>query len=94
MVAADIPLDLWERVLIPADAALAPEAARYFLTLDFTPADHARMADLSDRAAEGTLTPAEREELAGYVRVGHRLALLQSKARVALRTPPAAPGRG
>jgi hypothetical protein len=93
MPAANTPLAIWERILTP-DPAMPPETACYLLRLDFTPADHARMEDLSGKAEAGTLTPAEQAELDDYVRVGHQLALLQSKARVALRQLAAANGHG
>ena len=95
MVVANTPLAIWERVLVANDRGISPDAARYLVQLDFTPADHARMAELSDGAVAGTLTPAEQAELADYVRVGHQLARLQSRARVALRAvAPAGNGYG
>jgi hypothetical protein len=92
MVVANTPLAIWERVLLAA-GDLTPDDARYLLRLDFSPADHARMEELNAGAAAGTLTPAERDELADYVRVGHHLARLQSAARVAVRGTTA-DGRG
>ncbi len=43
------------------------------------------MQMLADKAKAGTLTPSEQEEIDNYERVGHYLAILQSKARVALK---------
>jgi hypothetical protein len=43
------------------------------------------MAQLSAKAATGTLTSDEREELAEYLRVADLLALLQSRARNSLK---------
>jgi hypothetical protein len=91
---ANTPLAIWERVLSPADGGMTAETARYVLQLDFSPADHARMDDLNAQAQLGALSPAEREELDGYVRVGHKLALLQSQARAALRQLATVPARG
>jgi hypothetical protein len=82
---ADRPLTIWERVLAPDEGAMSADDARYLLRLDFSPADHARMAELGGRAAERPLAPDEAAELDDYLRVGHQLARLQSAARRALR---------
>ena len=63
---------------------ISPEAARTLLAFDFSAPDERRMAELSDLAGEGTLSAAERAELDEYVRAGHLLAVIHSKARVAL----------
>jgi hypothetical protein len=73
------------RVISPDAGEMPPDVARYLLSLDFTPADHERIADLSARAQEGTLSPDEVAELDGYLRVNDLLAILQSKARRSLR---------
>jgi hypothetical protein len=59
--------------------------ASYVLTLGFTEEDQARMKDLAERNQDGALSPEEEEELRNYVRAGHLLALLHSKARQALK---------
>jgi hypothetical protein len=82
---------IWDRVLGSASGPLAPEAAEYFLKLGFDPDDQTRITDLGEKAQAGTLTPDEREELEGYVQVGHWLALMHSKARVALGRPAGGP---
>ncbi len=43
------------------------------------------MHALAEKARQGTLTPEEQQEVDNYERVGHYLAILQSKARIALR---------
>jgi hypothetical protein len=43
------------------------------------------MRDLSEKARQGELTADEQREIDNYERVGHYLAILQSKARMALR---------
>jgi hypothetical protein len=58
--------------------------ARYLLTLGFGESDQARMHALAARNQEGAASAAEREELDGYVKAGHLLALLHSKARKSL----------
>jgi hypothetical protein len=43
------------------------------------------MHALAAKARDGTLTPAEREEVANYERVGSFLSLVKAKARVCLK---------
>lgn len=82
---ADPPLTAWERLLARPDRELSAEDARYLLRLDFSPADHARVADLGVKASAGTLTATEATELDDYIAVGHKLARLQILARRTLR---------
>lgn len=76
---------LWGRLLEPAESAMSPEAARYFLALSFPPTDLARMRALAEKARAGTLTTGEQSEMDTYEQVGHALSLLKSKARQALQ---------
>jgi hypothetical protein len=72
--------------LIRADKGnLARQLARYILTLGFDTADQARMDGLAARNQEGKLSAEEREELLNYVKAGHLLAVLHSKARKSLK---------
>lgn len=64
---------------------MTPEVARSILQVDYSEADHARMAELARKSNEGVLSDAEREELENYVVVGDLLSLLQSKARSYLK---------
>jgi hypothetical protein len=73
------------RVIKPDEGDMAPDLARYVLGLDFAVVDHERIAALSARAQEGTLSPDEEAELDGYLHVNDLLAILQSKARRSLR---------
>ena len=70
---------------------LSTETARELLRLRFDDSHHERVNFLSTKAQEGTLTPAERDEIDEYIRVGNRLAILHSKARQALRNAGVAP---
>jgi hypothetical protein len=81
------------RVIEPDMPTLAPEVARALLTLDFNPADKARMRQLSAKAREGTLTSDERAEVDNYERVGHLLNIMQSKARRSLKRRRPANGK-
>jgi len=64
---------------------LSRAAAQSLLQIDFPESDHARVAELSDKVQEGTLTDDERDELDEYIRVADMLAILQSKARRSIR---------
>jgi hypothetical protein len=72
--------------LIRADQGdLSQQLARYLLTLGFDEADQERMRDLANRNQNGALSRAEKDELLNYVKAGHLLALLHSKARKSLK---------
>jgi hypothetical protein len=77
---------IFSRVLEPNQATLSAAAARAILALGFPPADQRRMRQLSAKAQEGTLSPAEQDEIDNYERVGHILALWKSKARRSLKS--------
>ncbi len=75
---------IWQRLLRPERAGLAPAAARALLDLTLDEEDRERLNELSQKAHEGTLTSDEETELEGYRRVGYLLDLLHAKARNAL----------
>jgi len=79
---------VWERTLSPDQGDLAPEAARYFLNLEFAEADRARMNHLAAKASASSLTDAEEAELEHYMQLGWFIDLAKSKARLSLATPP------
>lgn len=81
---AEAEAAILNRVIAPQAGGLSPQLAEFVLSLDFPAGDHARVKELASKSNEGTLTPAERDELEGYVNVGHLLALLQAKARLSL----------
>ena len=64
---------------------MSPDTARRLLQLDFDPAEKARVTVLSQKAQEGTLLLDEQAELDEFIRVADALAVLQSRARQALR---------
>jgi hypothetical protein len=74
-----------ERVIEPQEGDLPLDLARYFLKLDFPPADHVRYAELSARAQQGVLSPEEATELDDYLNINAFLMIAQSKARWSLR---------
>ena len=76
---------IFARLIKANDGDLSRELARYILTLGFDEQDQVRMRELAERSQEGTLPPKERSELQNYVKAGHMLALLHSKARRSLK---------
>jgi hypothetical protein len=62
------------------------EVAQYLLAIDFSASDVERMNVLSQGAREGTLSAEEMRELDSYLHVGNLLTIMQSKARVYLRS--------
>jgi len=59
--------------------------AGFFLDLSLTEADNERIAELSEKANEGELTPDERDQLGLYVLLADFIAIMQSKARASLK---------
>jgi hypothetical protein len=76
---------IFGRLIQAKKGNLSRQLARFILSLGFDEADQARMEDLALRNQEGTLSEGEKEELFGYVKAGHLLALLHSKARKSLK---------
>ena len=79
---------IWARLMQAQNDELSPEAAEFLLALDFGESDRERMLQLADRSEAGTLTAEEQIEFDGYLHVGNLLAVMQSKARLALKTKP------
>ena len=76
---------IFERIVLPADPSFSDQTAKLILALDFAPADRIHMQELAEKARRGILSPTEEREIESYERVGHYLAILQSKARLHLR---------
>jgi hypothetical protein len=73
------------RLLLNGQGGGTPEFARYLLSLEFSDEDKARMHELAVKNQAGTISPQELRELDGYLKAGDLLAILQSKARMALQ---------
>ncbi len=84
MVIGESLAEVWERTVQPDQADLPPEAARYFLKLQFTEADRERMNTLAAKARAATLAQEEEMELANYMQLGWFIDLVKSKARLSL----------
>lgn len=82
----DPVLSIWSRLVSPSGQPLPPGLAGYVLRLGFDDGDRARMGELSEKAQAGSLSTEEREELDAYCHAAAFLSVLQSKARVALRS--------
>lgn len=82
--------EIWSRLIAPDEALLDAKAAQGLLQLRFNDVDCQRMEDLSRKANLGQLAEVERQELETFIEISHVLALLQSKARLSLRSQPAA----
>jgi hypothetical protein len=78
-------LVIFARLIKADDSDLSRELARYILTLGFDDEDQKKMTVLAGRNQEETLSGEEKVELKNFVRAGHLLALLHSKARMALK---------
>ncbi len=83
--AATSELAIFGRLIAADRGAMSRPLARYILTLGFDDAEQARMKDLAARNQEGALSRQEEDELLSYVKAGHLLALLHSKARKSLK---------
>jgi hypothetical protein len=75
---------IFGRLIQAKKGNLSRQLARFILSLGFDEADQARMEDLALRNQEGT-SRREKEELFGYVKGGHLLALLHFRARKSLK---------
>jgi hypothetical protein len=76
---------IFGRLLSNHKGEMTPDLARYVLTLGFNDTEQARMRELAAGNQHGGLSAEELEELMSYVKAGHLLALLHSKARKALK---------
>lgn len=77
------PSQIWERIVHSSKGDLAPEVARYFLSLGFTQAEKDRYQKLSARQ-HFELTYEEQSELTHLVHANMALMVLQAKARRSL----------
>jgi len=76
--------DIWARLMRAQKDELSTEAAEFLLSVNFEEGDRDRMLELADRSEAGTLTAEEGAEFDSYLHVGNFLAIMQSKARLAL----------
>jgi len=86
IVTANTSIAIFNRAIELDDEPLSPDTARHILRWGFAKMDQSRVSDLIEKLKAETISPDEREELEEFNRVNHLLALLKSKARIALRT--------
>ena len=79
---------IWARLMQAQKDELSPQAAEFLLTIGFGESDRQRMLQLAERSEAGTLTTDEQAEFDGYLHVGNLLAVMQSRARLALKRKP------
>lgn len=84
-VHADNDITILNRLVTSSINELTLSTAKLLLTIKFDDADIDRMNELGELAREGKLTPEQSNEIESYVRVGHFISILQSKARVTLK---------
>jgi len=68
------------------DADMSPAAAAAILSFGFSEQQEARMRDLASKARSGAMTADERAEADSFERVSSLIGMLQSKARISLKT--------
>ena len=78
-------VEIWNRAIQPEVGDLPAGAAREFLRLKLSAGDMERVAELSAKAGDGTLTAEEERELDQYLSVGRALEFIKAKARLSLR---------
>jgi len=76
---------IWARLMQSQRDDPSQEVARYLLSIGFGQRDRDRMRQLAERSESGELTDEERAEFDSYLHIGNLLAVMQSRARVALR---------
>ena len=79
---------IWARLIESQDRELSSGVAEFLLSIDFAEGDRQRMLELAERSEAGTLTAEEQAEFDGYLHIGNLLAVMQSKARLALNSKP------
>ena len=79
---------IWARLMQAQREDPSQEVARYLLSIGFGQRDRDRMQQLADGSESGNLTDEERAEFDSYLHIGNLLAVMQSRARVALRRNP------
>ena len=70
-------ISILERIIDPGAGNFTPEVARYFMSFDFSPDQHARCELLSGKAADGTLSQDEANELDEFLAANALLTVLQ-----------------
>ncbi len=75
-----------DTILTNLSGTLSPQAAEGILSLNFSDEQRQMMKLLAEKARAGELSEDEREHATSFERVSSLLGILQSRARVALRS--------
>jgi hypothetical protein len=76
---------IWARLIRTLEDDVSSEAAEFLLSIGFEESDRQRMLKLAEQSEAGILTADEQAEFDSYLHVGNLLAVMQSKARLALK---------
>jgi hypothetical protein len=90
MIAANRQKQVLDRFLDPVRDILTPDVARAIADLRVDASTQQLIEDLADRHHEGRLSPDELTEYEALVNGANVMAVLQAKARSALKTPTSA----
>jgi hypothetical protein len=82
---SDVEAAILARVVRPDNDDLPDEQAKALLRMRFEQSDLDRLHELVVKNQDNALTPAEKKELEGYLRVSAFLDLVHVKARYSLR---------
>jgi hypothetical protein len=83
--------DIWARLIRAQNCDPSAETAEFLLSIAFEDRDQKRMLELAERSEAGVLSVEEQAEFDSYLHIGNFLAVLQSKARIALKKNPQQP---
>ena len=75
-----------DTILTNLSGTISPEAAEGILSLGFSDEQRQMMTLLAEKARAGELSEDEREQATSFERISSLLGILQSRARVALRS--------
>lgn len=78
---------IWARLIRAQMEELSSDAAEFLLSIDFEERDRQTMLELAERSEAGILIAEEQAEFDSYLHIGNFLAVMQSKARLALKKP-------
>jgi hypothetical protein len=83
--------DIWARLIRAQNCDPSAETAEFLVSIAFEDRDQESMLVLGERSEGAVLTAEEQAEFDSYLHTGNLLAVLQSKARLALKNNPRDP---
>src|SRR5215467_6924045 len=85
LVTSNTEAAILARVIESESNAITHDVAQYLLSMQLPLADKERVNELSAKARAGSLSEDEAQELDSYLHIGRLLAVMQSRARRALK---------